>query len=335
VEAVHQALGKSSNIMKKIIIFISTLIFFNLSFAERIPVPELKSSVTDLTGTISKTGLSYLQSKLKDFEKADIGQIVVLIIPTTGEESIEEYSIRLAEKWEIGSTQNNDGVILLVAKDDRKLRIEVGYGLESIITDAEASYIINYIIVPEFKSGDFYNGINLGINRIIGLIQGNISPKTESEIEDLEKTNETSKNFVITGWAFILMFLFMLAQFVPFLLMEVKLYIFFIYLAFLAGLDFIPKLLFNKTELTIIALSVSFFLCIIPLIVNIALTKKGLKGKKTRSWGNTTYKRSSSNNWSSSSSSSGSSSSSYSSGSSGSYSGGGGSFGGGGASGSW
>lgn len=178
--------------MKNTILFILATLFFNLSYAVKIPVPELKSSVTDLTNTLYDFQIETIKNKLDYFEKSNSSQIAVLIISTTGEESIEEFSIRVAEHWKIGSAENDDGVILLVAKNDRKLRIEVGYGLENIITDAEAGYIIDEIILPNFKNGDFNKGINNGIDRITGLLNG-ISPPLD-EINSHRENNNTGSN---------------------------------------------------------------------------------------------------------------------------------------------
>ncbi|MCD4665867.1 MAG: TPM domain-containing protein, partial [Bacteroidales bacterium] len=112
--------------MKTIKIILTFLFFSVISSisAQTIQIPELNSPVTDLVGILSESEINFLENKLIVFEKDSIGQIAILIIPTTGDETIEEYSIRLAEKWEIGSSQNDNGLILLVAKEDRTLRIE-------------------------------------------------------------------------------------------------------------------------------------------------------------------------------------------------------------------
>ena len=103
----------------------------------------------------------------RTFEARKGSQIAVLIVPTTAPEAIEQYSIRVAEAWKIGRKKVDDGAILLVAKDDHKLRIEVGYGLEGALTDVAARRIIDEIITPKFRSGDFAGGISAGVDRII------------------------------------------------------------------------------------------------------------------------------------------------------------------------
>src|SRR5258708_12625500 len=100
----------------------------------------------------------------------------VLIVPTTEPETIEQYSIRAADAWKIGRKKIDDGAVLVVAKADRRLRIEVGYGLEGALNDVTAKRIIDEIITPRFRSGDFAGGISAGVDRIIGVIDGEPLP---------------------------------------------------------------------------------------------------------------------------------------------------------------
>lgn len=151
------------------------LLFASNVFA-LVDIPVSLSRVTDTTGSLSKQQLDRLQRKLADFETRKGSQIVVLILPSTQPESIEQYSIRLAEKWQIGREGIDDGVILLIAKDDHKLRLEVGYGLEGAIPDAIAKRVISEIITPRFKSGDFAGGIDVGVDQLIKLIDGESLP---------------------------------------------------------------------------------------------------------------------------------------------------------------
>lgn len=144
--------------------------------AAPVPVPALKGRVTDLTGTLSAGQCQQLEATLQQFEAAKGSQVVVLIVPSTGEETVEQFGIRVADQWKIGRHGVDDGAILLVAKNDRKLRIEVGRGLEGALPDATASRIINEIIVPLFKKGDFAGGIEAGVQRIIKVIQGEPLP---------------------------------------------------------------------------------------------------------------------------------------------------------------
>ena len=150
----------------------------------QVAVPALTGRVVDQTGTLSGDEIASLNQKLRDFEARKGSQIAVLIVPTTAPEEIEQYSIRVAEAWKIGRKKIDDGAILLVAKNDRKLRIEVGYGLEGALTDATTKRIIDEIITPKFKRGDFAGGISDGVDRIIGVVNGEplpAPPRQESQ----------------------------------------------------------------------------------------------------------------------------------------------------------
>jgi len=145
-----------------------------------VAVPPLSGRVVDQTGTLSAGDISSLTQKLKDLETRKGSQVAVLIVPTTAPEAIEQYSIRVAEAWKIGRKKIDDGALLVVAKNDRKLRIEVGYGLEGALTDVTASRIINEIIVPRFRTGDFAGGITAGVERMIAVIDGEKLPAPAS-----------------------------------------------------------------------------------------------------------------------------------------------------------
>jgi uncharacterized protein len=144
--------------------------------AELFPVPALKSRVTDLTQTLSQTERTALEEKLAAFESKKGSQIAVLLVPTTQPEDIAQYAIRVAEQWKIGREKSDDGVLVLVAKSDRKMRIEVGRGLEGAIPDVYAKRIVSDVIGPKFKQGDFYGGLNAGVDQIITLVDGEILP---------------------------------------------------------------------------------------------------------------------------------------------------------------
>jgi uncharacterized protein len=145
-------------------------------------VPPLKARVTDLTTTLQPAQQAALEQTLRAFEEKKGSQIAVLIVPTTQPETIEQYAIRVAESWKLGRKGVDDGVLLLVAKNDRALRIEVGYGLEGAIPDAVAKRIVSEIITPYFRQGDFHGGISAGIERIIRVIEGEplLQPKKSS-----------------------------------------------------------------------------------------------------------------------------------------------------------
>jgi uncharacterized protein len=144
--------------------------------AAELAVPPLSGRVVDRTATLSSSDMAELHQTLKDFEARKGSQIAVLIVPTTEGEPIEQYSIRVAEAWKIGRKKIDDGAILVVAKIDRKLRIEVGYGLEGALNDVTTKRIIDEIIAPKFKNSDFAGGIVSGVDQIIRVIDGESLP---------------------------------------------------------------------------------------------------------------------------------------------------------------
>ncbi|VIO78496.1 TPM domain-containing protein [Bradyrhizobium ivorense] len=146
-----------------------------------VAVPQLTGRVVDQTGTLSSGDIAALTDKLKGLESRKGSQIAVLIVPTTGEETIEQFSIRVAEAWKIGRKKIDDGALLVVAKNDRHLRIEVGYGLEGVLSDVVTHRIIDEYITPKFKAGDFPGGISAGVDRMIGLVNGEKLPAPEPE----------------------------------------------------------------------------------------------------------------------------------------------------------
>lgn len=139
-------------------------------------VPKLTARVTDLTGTLTAEQQSSLEEKLAAFEARKGSQVAVLVVPSTQPEDIEQYSIRVVEQARLGRRRVDDGVLLLVAKNDRDMRIEVGKGLEGALTDATSNRIIAETITPLFRQGDFYGGINAGLDQIIRVVDGEQLP---------------------------------------------------------------------------------------------------------------------------------------------------------------
>lgn len=146
-----------------------------------VAIPALKTYVTDLTRTLTPNQQDTLEQLLKSLDKRKGSQIAVLIVPSTRPEAIEQYSIRVADAWKLGRKGIDDGALLLVAKDDHELRIEVGRGLEGVLPDAVANRIINEIIVPFFKQGDLYGGIQAGSVRMIRIIEGEPLPPVSAK----------------------------------------------------------------------------------------------------------------------------------------------------------
>jgi len=141
-----------------------------------VDIPPLQTAVTDLTQTLSAEEQAALNQKLSQFSQQAGSQVAVLLLPTTQPEEIAQFGIRLADAWKIGRDKEDDGVIIIVAKNDRKMRIEVGYGLEGAIPDAIAKRIISEQMTPAFKQGQFYQGLNLATDTLIKLIQGEQLP---------------------------------------------------------------------------------------------------------------------------------------------------------------
>lgn len=167
------------------------LLASQLALAAMVEVPAFTARVIDLTQTLSASEQEALEAKLKSFEEAKGSQIAVLIVPTTQPDEIEQYAIRVVDEWKVGRKDVDDGVLLLIAKDDRKMRIEVGYGLEGAIPDLYAKRIISEMMAPRFKQGDFAGGIAVATNQLMGLIDGEPLPAPSkqkmgaSQIEDL------------------------------------------------------------------------------------------------------------------------------------------------------
>lgn len=151
-----------------------------LAFAQPLqPVPALQARVTDLSATLSAAQARALEDKLAAFEAAHGSQIVVLLVRSTAPEDIAAYAFRVADAWKIGRRDVGDGVLLLVAKDDRKVRIEVARTLEGAIPDLAAWRIIDGAIIPAFRRGDFAGGIDAGVEGVFALIRGENLPAPE------------------------------------------------------------------------------------------------------------------------------------------------------------
>ena len=148
-----------------------------------VPVPPLTGRVIDLTGTLSGGAVNRIETELADFEAKKGSQIAVLIVPSTQPEEIEQYGIRVAEQWKLGRKGIDDGAILLVAKDDRRVRIEAGYGLEGALSDAISNRIIDETITPHFKLGDYDAGVEEGVKQMISVADGESLPAPDRRWE--------------------------------------------------------------------------------------------------------------------------------------------------------
>jgi uncharacterized protein len=284
-----------------------------LTFAvwAEIAVPPLSGRVVDQTGTLSSGDIASLTQKLKDLEARKGSQIAVLIVPTTQPEDIAQFSIRVAEAWKIGRKKVDDGALLVVAKNDRRLRIEVGYGLEGALTDVTSRRIIDEIITPKFRTGDFAGGIDAGVDRMIAVADGEQLPRPAPQAShgvDLDWDTITSlAPFVLIG---AIIGGGILRAILGRLLGSVATGGLFGVVAWIVAGSLLASLLVGL---------VGFVIAMFADAVNTA--GPPMRGRSRGGW---VGGGSSSGGWSSGSSSD-----------SGSFSGGGGSFGGGGASGSW
>ncbi|MGL3106629.1 TPM domain-containing protein [Bradyrhizobium sp. BR 1432] len=283
---------------------------FALPASADVAVPELTGRVVDQTGTLSGGDIAALSQKLRDFENRKGSQVAVLIVPTTQPETIEQFSIRVADAWKIGRRKVDDGAILIVAKNDRHLRIEVGYGLEGALTDVTSRRIIDEVITPKFRAGDFSGGIADGVDRMIRVIDGEPLP-VPSPTVSFGHLDDLAPVFIVTLFASIGIGGFFRAM-----------------LGRLLGSLATGGIIAALTWLILGSLALAIGLGVLGFIIGFIADLFSAMGPSTRS--------SRGGSWSSGSSGGGGwSSGSSSSSDSGSFSGGGGSFGGGGASGSW
>lgn len=194
------------NVLKIIAIPILLSLILTNTFSQKSkslpPEQQFKNYVTDLTSTLSSSEISSLETKLSNFDKETSNQVVVYMMGTLGGESLEETSIEIAEKNGIGQKSKNNGVLLFIVKDDRKLRIEVGYGLEGALTDALCGQIIRKEITPYFKQGKFYEGINAGVDAIIKATKGEYTQDKKKSSDD------DSFAFTICGLPIIILVIF-------------------------------------------------------------------------------------------------------------------------------
>jgi uncharacterized protein len=144
------------------------------------PIPKFEARVTDLTGTLTAGEQSDLEQKLAAFEARKGSQIVVLIVATTSPEEIEQYSIRVVDAWKPGRKKTDDGVLVLLAKDDHAARIEVGYGLEGALTDVTSHRIIEETMVPLLRQGQYSAAINAGVDQVIRVVDGEPLPPPDT-----------------------------------------------------------------------------------------------------------------------------------------------------------
>ncbi|MDH2351267.1 YgcG family protein [Bradyrhizobium sp. SSUT112] len=292
----------TASVWWRVAITVALLFAFALPASADVAIPQLTGRVVDQTGTLSSGDVAALSQKLQDFETRKGSQVAVLIVPTTDPETIEQFSIRVAEAWKLGRKKIDDGAILVVAKNDRHLRIEVGYGLEGALTDVTSRRIIDEGITPKFRTGDFAGGITAGVDRMIRVIDGEPLP-TPSRSVNFGNWNDIEP-------------LFYFVLFGPLVIGGILRSIF----GRLFGSGITGAIVGVLAWFVIgSAVSVGVLGAVLTFIADLFGAGSGTGSSRGGSWSS----GSSSGGWSSGSSSSGG------------FSGGGGSFGGGGASGSW
>jgi len=279
------------------------LVNFTTPVLADVAVPQLTGRVVDRTGTLSSGDIAALSQKLSDFETRKGSQIAVLIVPTTDPETIEQFSIRVAEAWKIGRKKIDDGAILVVAKNDRHLRIEVGYGLEGALTDVTSRRIIDEVITPKFREGDFAGGISAGVDRMMRVVDGEPLPVPSRSV------NFANLDDIGPAVPFVLFASLVVGGFLRALLGRLLGSV-----ATGSVIGLLALLILGSGALALLAGIIGF---VLSFIADLFPASTG--SSRGGSWSG----GSSSGGWSSGSSSSGG------------FSGGGGSFGGGGASGSW
>ncbi|HSD62588.1 MAG TPA: TPM domain-containing protein [Ignavibacteriaceae bacterium] len=186
--------------MKKILLF---LIFISAAYSQP-QVPQLKYWANDFTNTLTQGQLNSLNTKLKSFQDSTSNQVVYLMINTLNDYPLEYYSMDVAEKNKIGTKEHDNGVLFLVVKNDRKMRIEVGYGLEGALPDALSSSIIRNEISPYFRAGQYYEGVEAGLNAIISAIKGEYTAKKDEP----RRKNKSPFAIILMIIFFIIIFFF-------------------------------------------------------------------------------------------------------------------------------
>lgn len=166
------------------------------------PIPPLKARVTDLAGMLQPEQQAALEKNLQTHEEKTGNQVAVLLVKNTAPEEIEQYGIRVAEAWKLGRKGIDDGVILIISKDNRKTRLEIGRGAEGVITDVMSKRILQDVIAPYFRKNDFYGGLNAGVTAIHALLNKEAFPSAPQK--QTSKANDGG-----VGWfPFLVFFIF-------------------------------------------------------------------------------------------------------------------------------
>lgn len=293
-------------------VLLVVLLVVGAGSAPALEVPYLGGRVNDLAGMVPEAARTDLEQRLASLEEATGAQVAILTVPSLEGDSLEDYSMRVAETWKLGRAEQDDGVLILVARDERRIRIEVGYGLEPVLTDVESGRIIDQLIRPAFRAGDVAGGLASAVDAVAGQIRGD-GELPEAPANDFSELSTGGK------LGFLGVFVTVIGVFSFAALFSPGCGGWFLYLFMSVFWLTFPMVAFGPRAGLVVAL---LWLVGFP-IARTWLWKSG-GGKRFRT---------SHPGWIAMTRSSGGSSSSW--GSSGGFSGGGGSFGGGGASGGW
>ncbi|WP_244241406.1 TPM domain-containing protein [Leptospira perdikensis] len=302
------------------VLFFANLIPFGISAKE---IPVLERRVTWEVGTITNVDAEIWEKVLEEHEEKTSNQVAILVIRSLEGDILEEYSLKVTEEWRLGQKNQDNGVLILLSTEDRKVRIEVGYGLEGILTDAYCNRLIRNTMIPYFKSGEYEKGITAGLNEILSTLDTGITPEEPSLWEQFRSFRGIGAK---DGWHLYLIglifvgIIFLFATILAFHKEDNSIWVFFFLLIFF---QWVPSIFYGFYGWVICN-----FIYIVGFIF-VRLTRNKISWVKALSEkisGSVTYSSGSSSGggWSSSGGSSG-----------GGFSGGGGSFGGGGSSGSW
>ena len=171
-------------------------------------VPSLTSPIVDNANLISDGVEQNINNQLQELSNSTGIQLAVLTIPTLEDEVLESYSMKVAETWKLGSAEKDTGVLLLIALEERSIRIEVGYGLEGVLTDTKCGLIIRNVIAPEFRNGNYQAGIVNAVNNMVGLVKGDESLVSKKV---LNESSGDSSAFIFMGIVLLYGFIFVMA----------------------------------------------------------------------------------------------------------------------------
>ena len=199
------------SIFRSLLALVLTLLLASVHAQEFVPVPPLQTRVTDKVGMLTENQRDALENVLKEYEARTGSQIAILLVSKTEPEAIEQYGIRVFDAWKLGRKGTDDGVLLLVAKNNppslRRLRIEAGRGVQGSLTDAQSKRILQDVIAPHFRQNDFYGGLAAGVSAITSLLDQEKFPAPESKYAEAPEEEEGLDFGLILFFVFMILFL--------------------------------------------------------------------------------------------------------------------------------